>query len=162
MVTAGLKCAPETWLKATERIAMASPEASAPPRTPPPAPCRKRSAQIAPAPKKTSAKVPRNSATSFCVVLYTGISRATREANDRILAGESWPRQRHPRIDVTAEERPMAYANRVICFGAWTQMKNCDAFEWLSGGCGDGRIYRREPVVAVGLGAAGDREKLFL
>jgi hypothetical protein len=30
---------------------------------------------MAPALKKTSAKVPRNSATSFCEVLYTGISK---------------------------------------------------------------------------------------
>ena len=39
----------------------------------------KRSVQMAPAPKKTSAKVPRNSATSFCEVVYTGVSRVKRE-----------------------------------------------------------------------------------
>src|SRR5690349_24292873 len=32
----------------------------------------------------------------------------------------------------------------------------------LARGGGDGRVYRREPVVAVGLAATGEGEKLFL
>src|SRR6267142_4836434 len=79
MVTAGLKCAPEMWLKARERTATAIPEASAVASRPVPLLCRKRSVQMAPAPKKTRAKVPRNSATSFCVVVYNGVSRDKRQ-----------------------------------------------------------------------------------
>src|SRR6266481_7880195 len=79
MVTAGLKCAPEMWPNATDMTAIASPEANAVASNPLPEPCRKRSVQMAPAPKKTSAKVPRNSATSFCEVVYTGISKVKRE-----------------------------------------------------------------------------------
>src|SRR6266567_5907751 len=52
-------------------MAMARPWASAMPRRPrPPAPCKYWSVQIEPAPKKVSANVPRNSAISFCEVLY--------------------------------------------------------------------------------------------
>src|SRR6266481_2431598 len=33
---------------------------------------------------------------------------------------------------------------------------------WLARGGGDGRVYRGEPVVAIGLAAAGDGEEFFL
>src|SRR5580704_981944 len=50
---------------------IARPWASAVPRSPrPPAPCKYWSVQIEPAQKKISANVPRNSAISFCDVLY--------------------------------------------------------------------------------------------
>src|SRR5882672_8425391 len=100
MVTAGLKCAPEMWLKARERMAMAIPEARAMPSGPPPFDCRKRSVQMAPAPKKTSAKVPRNSAMSFCEVLYTGISRY-RGKNAWILAKAGMKRGEEERKGLT-------------------------------------------------------------
>src|SRR5260370_8411308 len=71
MVTAGLKCRAEMWPSAESMMAMARPWARAMPRRPrPPAPCKYWSVQIEPAPKKISAKVPRNSAISFCDVLY--------------------------------------------------------------------------------------------
>src|SRR5882762_6354428 len=64
-------------------MAMARPWASAMPRRPrPPAPCKYWSVQIEPAPKKISANVPRNSAISFCDVLYIRKSPCT-EGNVR-------------------------------------------------------------------------------
>src|SRR5215467_6868426 len=79
MVTAGLKWAPETCKKASDKIAIANPETSAVASKPVPLLCKTRSVKMAPAAKKTSAKVPRNAAASFCEVLYTGISRVKRE-----------------------------------------------------------------------------------
>src|SRR6266403_517488 len=71
MVTAGLKCPPEMCPRAETMIAIARPWASAMPRRPRPlAPCKYWSVQMEPAPKKISANVPRNSAISFCAVLY--------------------------------------------------------------------------------------------
>src|SRR5882724_6936726 len=109
MVTAGLKCAPEMWLKARERMAMAIPDARAMPSGPAPFDCRKRSVQMAPAPKKTSAKVPRNSAVSFCEVLYTGISRV--QSEERLDSSKSWNEKRgvrKKRIDAEGTDRRRA------------------------------------------------------
>src|SRR5271170_1974868 len=70
MVTAGLKCAPEIWLSAAKKAATAKPCANATmSRFTSRVPCTYCTAQAAPSPKKTSAKVPRNSAVSFCGVL---------------------------------------------------------------------------------------------
>src|ERR1700687_533751 len=78
MVTAGLKCPPEMCPSAETMIPIARPWASAMPRRPrPPAPCKYWSVQIEPAPKKISANVPRNSAISFCDVLYIRKSPCT-------------------------------------------------------------------------------------
>src|SRR5262249_54974360 len=63
------------WPTAHTMMPIAKPCASAMPSGPLPLDCMKRSAQMAPAPKKTSGKAPKNSATSFCDVLYTRVSR---------------------------------------------------------------------------------------
>src|SRR5436305_10112914 len=70
-------------------MAMASPCAAAMPRRPTePAPCRNWSAQIAPAPKKISAKVPMNSAVNFWASVYIGASDERRRIVDEEVASD--------------------------------------------------------------------------
>src|SRR5271154_4632773 len=71
MVMAGLKWPPEMWPSAQTMMAMARPLASAMPRSPSAFDAwGYQSTQDAPAPKKTRANVPMNSAVSFCGKLY--------------------------------------------------------------------------------------------
>src|SRR5580692_10392678 len=71
MVIAGLKWPPEMWPSAQTMMAMVKPKARAIPRSPSAFDaCGYQSTHAAPAPKKTRANVPRNSAVSFCPRLY--------------------------------------------------------------------------------------------
>src|ERR1700722_2275099 len=73
MVMAGLKWPPETWASAEYMTAKVMPcTAAMRKRLGPPAPWRNWSAQMAPAPKKTSANVPKNSAVRRWGRLYMG------------------------------------------------------------------------------------------
>src|SRR5256885_1524792 len=95
MVTAGLKWPPEMCPRAEIIRAMARPWAMAMARrVVPSGSWRKPKAQIAPAPKKMSAKVPMNSAESFWGVEYMEMPPGAAERPRGILAEEGKEKQR--------------------------------------------------------------------
>src|ERR1700722_18031647 len=89
MVMAGLKWPPETWASAEYMTAKVMPcTAAMRKRLGPPAPWRNWSAQMAPAPKKTSAKVPKNSAVRRWGRLYMArLYGKTWVSGDRTMVG---------------------------------------------------------------------------
>src|SRR6266581_2526335 len=153
MVTAGLKCPPEMCPRAETMMAMARPWASAMPRRPrPPAPCKYWSVQIEPAPKKISANVPRNSAISFCDVPYIVDPPQGKEfvpdSNGCILAGM--------RCGTPAKKGGKWRGDpRITTLASYSNGQS-------AGGGADGGAHWREPIVAVGLAAAGDSEEFRL